>query len=327
MSTPVRPVKGDKPIRIEMRETNAMLGIGLKVASVLAFVLMSTLLKATETIPPGQMVFFRSFFGVFPVLIFLAFSHQLRGAFRTDQPFSHFWRGCVGVCSMGLGFYALTKLPLPESIAISYASPLLTVMFSALIFHETVRLYRWTAVLIGLVGVLIVIWPRLTVFASPEGPGTEQAIGAIVALMAAFSSACAMLLVRRMVHEERPTTIVIYFSLTSSVIALGSIPFGWVWPTPTQALLLVLAGLAGGVGQILMTTSYRHADMSTIAPFEYTSMLLGLIIGYLIFDDVPTTQMIIGSAIVISAGIFIIYREHQLGLERKRAKKASSPQS
>ena len=136
-----------------------------------------------------------------------------------------------------------------------------------------------------------------------------------------------MLLVRRMVHRERPTTIVIYFCITSCVVALITIPFGWVMPTPHQAMLLVLAGLAGGVGQILMTTSYRHADMSTIAPFEYTSMLLGLTIGYLVFGDVPTMQMMIGSMIVIGAGIFIIYREHQLGLERKRAKKASSHQS
>ncbi|MGH6763115.1 MAG: DMT family transporter [Phyllobacterium sp.] len=324
---PVRPDVGEKIIRVEAEEANPMFGIGLKVTSVIAFVAMSTLLKASEGIPAGEMVFFRSFFGIFPVLIFLAFTRQLAGSFRTKEPFSHFWRGFVGVCAMGLGFYGLTKLPLPESIAINYASPLLTVMLSAIFLHETVRLYRWSAVLIGLVGVLIILWPRLTVFTAPGGQGTDAAIGAVATLVAAMCSAVAMLLVRKMVHRERPTTIVIYFCITSCVIALATIPFGWVVPTPQQAVLLVMAGLAGGVGQILMTTSYRHAEMSTIAPFEYTSMLLGLTIGYVVFGDVPTMQMIIGSAIVIGAGIFIIYREHRLGLERRRAKKASSHQA
>ncbi|HMF68178.1 MAG TPA: DMT family transporter, partial [Phyllobacterium sp.] len=139
-----------------------MLGIGLKVASVCVFVCMSSLLKASDGIPAGQLVFFRSFFAIFPVIAFIAWQGQMAVAFKTSEPFSHFWRGFVGVSAMSLSFYGLTKLPLPESIAISYATPLLTVVCSAIFLRETVRLYRWSAVCFGLVGVVIILWPRMS---------------------------------------------------------------------------------------------------------------------------------------------------------------------
>ncbi|MGN7771210.1 DMT family transporter [Phyllobacterium sp. 22552] len=305
---------------------NVMLGISLKIASVCVFVGMSSLLKASDGIPAGQLVFFRSFFAIFPVIAFIAWQGQLAVAFKTKEPFSHFWRGFVGVSAMSLSFYGLTKLPLPEAIAISYATPLLTVVCSAIFLKETVRLYRWSAVGVGLIGVLIILWPRMSFFTGESEFGGDQAIGALATLGGAGLAAIAMLLVRKLVQTERTPTIVVYFSIASSLIALVSFPFGWVWPTGLQATYLIMAGIAGGVAQILLTESYRHADMSAIAPFEYTSMLLGLAIGYLLFGDIPTWEMIIGATIVIGAGIFIIYREHRLGLARARAKKASTPQ-
>ncbi|SUW21985.1 drug/metabolite transporter (DMT) superfamily permease [Brucella abortus] len=109
-------------------EMNPMLGIGLKIASVAVFVAMSTLLKAAEGVPVGQLIFFRSFFAIFAILLYLGWRGQLGGVFSTRHGFSHFWRGLVGVCSMSMSFFALTKLPLPEAIAINYASPLITVI-------------------------------------------------------------------------------------------------------------------------------------------------------------------------------------------------------
>ncbi len=152
------------PVEAAHLETNPMLGIGLKIASVAVFVAMSTLLKAAEGVPVGQLIFFRSFFAIFAILLYLGWRGQLSGVFRTQNGFSHFWRGLVGVCSMSMSFFALTKLPLPEAIAINYASPLITVILGAVILHEVVRFYRWSAVLIGLGGVMVIIWPRLTVF-------------------------------------------------------------------------------------------------------------------------------------------------------------------
>lgn len=326
MSTIVHPEEGEPLNANTVRTMNVMLGIGLKIASVCVFVCMSSFLKASDGIPAGQLVFFRSFFAIFPVVVFIAWQGQLGVAFKTNESFSHFWRGFVGVSAMSLSFYGLTKLPLPEAIAISYATPLLTVVCSAIFLKETVRLYRWSAVGVGLIGVLIILWPRLSFFTGESEFGGDQAIGALATLGGAGLAAIAMLLVRKLVQTERTPTIVVYFSIASSLIALVSFPFGWVWPTGLQALYLVMAGIAGGVAQILLTESYRHADMSAIAPFEYTSMLLGLVIGYRLFGDIPTWEMIIGATIVIGAGIFIIYREHRLGLARARAKKASTPQ-
>ena len=302
------------------------LGILLKIISITIFVGMSTLIKSTGAVPAGQIVFFRSAFAIIPILIFLAFRRELATAFRTSRPLSHIIRGIVGVSAMGLGFFALTVLPLPEVIMLGYAQPLLVVALSALIVGETVRLFRWSAVIIGLVGVIIIIWPRLTLLAGDAPLAEIETIGVISALSATVFAASAVILVRRLVVTEPSATIVLWFSLTAAVFGLMTLPFGWIALSQWQAIALVGAGISGGVGQILMTEAYRHADISTIAPFEYTSMILGIISGYLFFGDLPTINMLVGGVIVVGAGIFIIWREHRLGLERGKARKITPPQ-
>ena len=301
-------------------------GILLKVASVTVFVGMSTCIKAAgDDIPAGQIVFYRSLFAMVPILTYLAFRRQLRTAFATSAPLSHFLRGLVGVCAMACGFYGLTKLPLPDAIALGYAMPLLAVVFAAVFLKETVRVYRWTAVVVGLVGVMIISWPRLTLF-DAGAAGAEQALGVVAILASAAMGAVAMILVRRLIKTERTPTIVLYFSLSATLLALLSLPFGWAALEPRPMALLIAAGFLGGLGQILLTQCYRYADVSTIAPFEYTSIILGMAIGYLLFGDVPTWSMLLGTAIVIAAGIYIIWREHRLGLERRAARKLVTPQ-
>ncbi|MER8827598.1 DMT family transporter [Mesorhizobium sp. M0938] len=298
----------------------------LKIVSVAVFVGMSSCIKAAGTVPAGQIVFFRSFFAIFPIIVFLAFQGKLRTGFSTKRPLNHIARGVVGVCAMGLGFFALTRLPLPEAITLNYAQPLLVVVFSSIFLGETIRVYRWSAVAVGLVGVLVISWPELTLLSSGAALGDQEVLGVIAALVAAAISAVAMLLVRNLVQSEPTATIVLWFSVTASVLALLSLPFGWQALTPVQAGLLVLSGFCGGVAQILMTAAYRHAEASVVAPFEYTSMLLGIVVGYLAFGDVPTVHMLIGGLIVVAAGIFIIWRERQLGLERARTRQATPPQ-
>jgi len=271
-------------------------------------------------------VFFRSFFAILPIIAYLIWKGELGVGLKTKHPVSHLLRGLVGTGGMMTGFFALTQLPLAEAITISYATPLLIVVFSAVFYHEQVRLYRWSAVLVGLVGVVIIIWPRLTVFSGGISDMSGATLGAISALVAAGFAATAMVLVRKLVETERSATIVLYFSLTSSVFGLATLPFGWVMPTTEQFALLIGAGIFGGIGQILLTESYRHADMSVVAPFEYASLILSVLIGYLIFHDVPTIEMLAGGAIVVGSGLFIIYREHKLGLERKRASEVTPPQ-
>ena len=306
-------------------EGNPLRGILLKVVSVTVFVAMASFIKATGQLPPGQIVFFRSLFAVFPILAYLAWQNQLGTAFRTERPLGHISRGLVGVGAMSLGFFAITRLPLPEAITLNYAQPLLVVVFSAVILGETIRIYRWSAVVVGLVGVVIVSWPKLTLF-SGGAFGNEEALGVAAALTGAAISAVALLLVRRLVRTERSATIVLWFSMTATAFSLFTIPFGWSQLAPTQVALLIAAGFCGGIGQILMTESYRYAAASTVAPFEYTSLLLGIVVGYLAFGDIPTAYTVVGGAIVVAAGIFIIWRERQLGLERGKARRFNPPQ-
>ncbi|SIR15200.1 EamA-like transporter family protein [Rhizobium sp. RU20A] len=305
---------------------NPLRGIALKIASVIVFLVMSTCIKAAGSdIATGQITFYRSAFALLPIIAYLSATGRLFAAFHTRDFGGHIMRGFVGILAMSCGFYGLIHLPLPEAIAIGYAMPLLTVVFAALFLKETVRLYRWSAVAVGLVGVIIIVWPRLTLF-SEGSVGASEALGALAVLLSATLGATAMVLVRKLVRSERTETIVLYFSLSASLFSLLSLPFGWTALSLNAFLLLAVAGICGGIAQILLTESYRHADMSTIAPFEYTSILLGTVIGYLLFDDVPTLHMLVGTLIVIAAGIFIIFREHRLGLERRAARKAMTPQ-
>src|SRR5690606_2713839 len=141
---------------------NSLRGIILKIASVAIFVGMSGLIKVAGDVPAGQIVFFRSFFAIPPVIMILWWQGQLRGSYRTSNPSGHVMRGLVGVASMGCGFFALTRLPLPDAVTLNYAQPLLVVVFSAIFIGETIRFYRWAAVVVGLIGVVIVSWPKLT---------------------------------------------------------------------------------------------------------------------------------------------------------------------
>jgi len=304
----------------------ALKGIAFKVVSVAVFVAMSTMIKAAGPLPAGEVVFFRSFFAMLPILTFLALHGELSGGFRTERPFSHFARGIVGVTAMGFGFFALARLPLPEAITLNYAQPLLVVVFSTFILGETVRVYRWSAVAVGLVGVLIIAWPKLTMVGGAEAIDADELAGVMAALFSATASALAMILIRSLVHTEKTGTIVLWFSLSATVLSLLTVPFGWSALTPAQATLLVCAGMCGGLGQLLMTEAYRYAEASVVAPFEYTSMILGIAVGYVMFGDLPTIHMLVGGAIVVGAGLFIIERERRLGIERAKARQVTPPQ-
>jgi drug/metabolite transporter (DMT)-like permease len=242
---------------------------------------------------------------------------------KTKYPLRHLARGVAGTGGMMFGFYALTKLPFAEATTLNYATPLIIVVLSALFLDEVVRLYRWSAVLLGLVGVIIISWPRLTLLSS--GVDQDAAIGVGAAMLACLFAAIAMVQVRKLVHTEKSATIVFYFSISSTVIALATLPFGWVMPTGQQLIYLVTAGICGGIAQILLTESYRHADMSVVAPFEYTSLIFSIAIGYFVFSDQPTWHVLVGGLIVVGSALFVIYRERQLG-KAQPEKEMATPQ-
>lgn len=295
-------------------------GILFKTLSVCTFMVMASLVKAaSDEVPPGQAVFFRSFFALPIILGWLTIRGELSQGWKTNNPVGHFWRGLIGTSAMGLGFAGLGLLPLPEVTAIGYAAPLLVVVFAAMFLDEKVGIFRISAVMLGMIGVLIVLSPRLSV---GSGLSTAETLGAVVVLMGAVMAALAQVFVRKLVQTEGTAAIVFWFSVTSAVLSLCSLPWGWVMPSWTAALMLVLAGLLGGIGQILLTSSYRYADASLVAPFDYTSMILALGIGFFVFDEVPTATMLTGAAIVIGAGVLIIWRERALGLQRAQQRKA-----
>jgi drug/metabolite transporter (DMT)-like permease len=299
-------------------------GILLKTISVCLFVVMASLIKASSSeVPPGEAVFFRSLLAIPVIFVWLIFRGEVRTGIKTANPMAHVWRGLVGTSAMGLGFAGLGLLPLPEVTAIGYAAPLLVVILAAMFLGEQVRLYRLSAVALGLVGVLIVLSPRLS--AIGEDVDLRHTLGAVLVLGGAFFAALAQVFVRKMVQIERTSAIVFYFSVTATLLSLITLPYGWVVPSWPVLGMLVLAGLLGGVGQIFLTSAYRFAEVSVIAPFEYTSMLLALLIGYFIFDEVPTMVMLFGASLVILAGILIIWRERQLGIERARQRGAMTP--
>ena len=299
-------------------------GIALKVTAMMFFIVMASLIKAvSDTVPPGQAVFFRSFFALPVILAWLVWQGQLSTGLRTANPLGHVWRGLIGTSAMGLGFAGLAFLPLPEVTAIGFAAPILTVVFAAMFLGEQVRAFRLSAVGLGMLGVMIVIWPRLSLDADLN---TGEALGAILVLMGAVFAALAQVFLRKLVNTETTPAIVFWFSITASALSLLTLPFGWVVPGAQAVVFLVLAGLLGGLGQVFLTSSYRFADVSVIAPFGYVQILFSLAIGYWVFSEVPTGPMLFGASLVIAAGVIIIWRERQLGLERAKPTKAGTPQ-
>jgi drug/metabolite transporter (DMT)-like permease len=196
-------------------------------------------------------------------------------------------------------------IPLADLTAISFTTPLFLTVLAMLFLGERIHRFRWTALGVGFVGVLVTIGPHLS-FADGASAGV------LVALTSAIFSAFALMFLRRMSGGEHAITITFYFSLTfmvcSALTALG----GWPVPTHAQWLLIVGAGLFGVFGQLLMTYSYRYAEASTIAPLDYGNMILAIVLGYLFFDEIPMLSVWIGAPLILGAGLIILWREYSL---------------
>lgn len=301
--------------------------IALKIGAVFLFMVMAALIKAASgDVPPGQAVFFRSLFAIPIIGLWLWQTGHLHDGLIPSNLMGHVWRGLFGTSAMALTFAGLALLPLPEVTAIGYATPMFTVILAALMLGERVRLIRLSAVALGLVGVAIVLAPRLSV---SDGYSSAATLGAMFVLAAALLRALVQIHVRRLVKTESTTAIVFYFSLTAVCLSLLSLPLGlmfpvpalaWTWPDASILVLIIGAGLIGGVAQIMVTASYRFGTASMLAPFDYSSMIFAVIIGWVVFAEVPTTSILIGAALVIAGGVLIIWRERQLGLDRSKSK-------
>jgi drug/metabolite transporter (DMT)-like permease len=311
-------------------------GIALKIISTLAFTFMASAVKLIGVqhpgdplyYPVGQTVFCRSLFALIPVFIWLGWRNELVSAFKGSSIRRHARRGFFGSVGMFSGFTGLILLPLADATAISYAAPLFTVVLAAIILKEKVRLYRWSAVGIGFLGVLVMLVPY---FDSSTPANETRLMGAGFGLLGAVCAGFATIETRKLTQTENTGAIVAYFMTLTTLVGLLSIFAGWVapqfmwkWPNFWDAILLITMGVTGGIGQITLTQSFRHADASLIAPFDYISMVWAILVGWLLFGELPKAIVVLGSSVVVAAGIFVIWREHRLGLDRSQ-QKASSP--
>jgi drug/metabolite transporter (DMT)-like permease len=289
----------------------------LKLIAAMLFAVMSTLVRwIGARYPVGQVVFFRSAFAVLPVVIIYAWRRELMAAIRIGRPWRHVGRGLTAVGAMFCNFSSLARLPVVDATAIQYVAPLFTVALSAIFLKERVRIYRWSAVVVGFAGVLVMLSPHFNVERSAAN--AVAVAGATFGLIGALFTAGSTVQTRALAKSETTSSIVFYFSIICALAGLVTLPFGWLVPTWTELAALVAIGILGGLAHIFLTESYRLAEASLIAPFDYTSMLWALVLGYLVFSELPDASVFVGAAIIAAAGLFVIWRERQLGLQRAR---------
>lgn len=314
---PPRVLKDRGGIKKRWTIMNPGKGILLKVLAALCATLMAASIKGLNgAVPTGEVVFFRSICALVPLGIWLGLQGNLFELTVTRHFGGHVVRSLSGTGGMFFSYLALAYLPLADATALSYAAPLFTVILAAVLLHEVVRAYRWSSVAIGFAGVLVMLSPHLDIFGG-EGTSDRSAnvaamLGAAAGLVAAFFSAVSSVQIRHLTRTERPGAIVLYFSLMTTAIGLATAMFGWVTPTLPQLCLLVASGVIGGIAQILMTLSLRHAQASLLAPFEYSTMLWSVLLGYIFLGQLPVATTIAGAVIVAAAGLFAVWREHRL---------------
>jgi drug/metabolite transporter (DMT)-like permease len=299
-----------------MQQTHVAKAIGLKVVAALIFAIMSVLVRYLgEAYPVGEVVFFRSAFAILPVVVIYAWRRELEAAIRMGRPFGHAGRGLTAIGAMFCNFSALARLPVVDATAISFAAPFITVVMSALVLKERVRAYRWWAVIVGFAGVLVMLAPHLDL-RDATAASAGAALGALFGMTGAFFNAASTVQTRHLTKSETTSSIVFYFSLICALAGLCTLPFGWVMPHGTELMALIGTGICGGLGHIVLTESYRWAPASLVAPFDYTSMLWALALGYLAFGELPTTLVYLGAAIIVGAGLFVVWRESRFSPRR-----------
>ncbi|MEJ1970416.1 MAG: DMT family transporter [Rhizomicrobium sp.] len=287
-------------------------GIALKIGATLAFGLQYVGIKLAGNVPVGEVVFFRAFFALIPLALLATQTVGVAAMVRTTRPGLHLVRAAVGSSGMFLNFAALKLLPLADITAFGFVQPIFAVVLAAAVLKETVGPYRGGAVAIGFAGVLLMVAPQDGI-AGIAAHGLSA--GAGLALTGALASAFVVVYIRQMSATEKSETIVFYFM--SFCAALGALTM-LAWRVPLsvgQAAWLTAAGVIGGIGQIAMTFSYRYAEPSLLAPFDYSAMIWAVAFGFAIFGEAPALLVLAGAAVVTAAGVFIAVREHRIGRE------------
>ncbi|GAA4740089.1 DMT family transporter [Sphingomonas daechungensis] len=263
---------------------------------------MGALLKlaSMEGLNAPELVFYRSLFSL-PVVLIWVLNRESLASLRPKRPLAHVWRSALGLTSMGLTFQALILLPLADATAINFTAPIFATILSFLILREHVGAHRWAAVALGFVGVLIVARP---------GGSSLPLLGVTIALIGAVGQAGVTTTLRHLQRSENVAAIVFWFAAAGILVGALLMPVFGQMHAPRAFALVAVGGLAGGVGQLLMTSSLR-APVSVVSPFDYLQIVAATIFGWMLFSDVPSMHTVAGAALITGSGIYTAWREHQ----------------
>ena len=272
---------------------------------------MGALLKLASThgLNAAELVFYRSLFSL-PVVLAWTLKRESLASLRPNRPLAHVWRSGLGLLSMGLTFQALILLPLADATAINFTAPIFATILSFLVLHEDVGIHRWAAVLVGFLGVLVVSRP---------GGTSLPLFGVLIALVAAVSQGAVTTTLRHLQRSENIAAIVFWFAVAGTIAGGLLMPIFGGWHGWTALALVFAGGLAGGLGQLFMTSSLR-APVAVVTPFDYLQILAATLYGWMLFSDVPTAHTIVGAALIAGSGLYTAWREH-----RRRVRQAAAP--
>ena len=266
--------------------------------SICAFSVMDIIVKWSEHYPLGQVLFFRGFFGIV-FYFFIIPRERLSNFYYTKRAGLHFLRCFSGLIALVAIFIALRSLPLATVVSISFAAPIFTTIFSIFLLSEKVGIYRWLAVIVGFVGILIITEPGIT----------SLNIYYIFPIIFCIGLSYVAITIRKLSTSEPVWLISLFFSISITLLSLLSIPFGWVMPTIKDFLILAMIGIFGGVANLWLSQSYKYSEVSLVTPLKYLALVFAIIFGYLIWDEVPTIKSLFGAVLVIFSTLIIFRRE------------------
>ena len=272
--------------------------------SVCAFSIMDLIVKWSDNYPLGQVIFFRGFFGIV-LYYFVIPKERIRDFYFTKRPLLHFSRCFFGLAALLSIFTALRNLPLATVVSISFAAPIFTTIFSIFFLSERVGYFRWLAVFIGFIGVLIISEPGFS----------SLNVYYIFPVIFVLGMSYVAISIRQLSSTEPVWLISLFFSAAITIAGLLTLPFGWIMPSFYDLTLLSMIGFFGGVANLWLSQSYKFSEVSLVTPLKYLALVFAIVFGYLIWGEVPSGKTLIGAILVIASSIIIFRREIALKKE------------
>ena len=266
--------------------------------SICAFSIMDVIVKWSVDYPIGQVLFFRGFFGIV-FYFFIIPRDRFHNFYVTKRAGLHFLRCFSGLIALVAIFIALRSLPLATVVSISFAAPIFTTIFSIFLLHEKVGMYRWLAVIIGFIGILVITEPGIS----------SLNIYYIFPIIFCLGLSYVAIAIRQLSSTEPVWLISFYFSLSITLLSFLTIPYGWVMPDLKDFLILSMIGIFGGVANLWLGQSYKYSEVSLVTPLKYLALLFAIIFGYFIWNEIPTIKTLLGALLVIVSTMIIFRRE------------------